>query len=113
MKAVKLSRLAYTLAALLLVSPLLAQAVGFGDKYWEVITDLGDEPAYVALATILYVGISRELGAVALLSLITSAWVNVYLKNLFALPRPPRELWKVEASGYGFPSGHAQTSSAF
>ncbi len=113
MKAVKLSRLAYTLAALLLVSPLLAQAVGFGDKYWEIITDLGDEPAYVALATILYVGISRELGAVALLSLITSAWVNVYLKNLFALPRPPRELWKVEASGYGFPSGHAQTSSAF
>lgn len=113
MKAEKLSRLAYALAAFLLASPLMAHVLGLGDSYWKLVTDLGDEPAYVALATILYVGVSRELGATALLALITSAWVNVYLKNLFGLPRPPRELWKVEASGYGFPSGHAQTSSAF
>ena len=29
------------------------------------------------------------------------------------LPRPPKTLWRVEARGYGFPSGHAQTSTTF
>lgn len=113
MKAEKLSWLAYVSAVFLIISPLPAYVLGFWDEYWRIITEFGDEPAYVALATILYVGVSRELGAATLLALITSAWVNVYLKNFLALPRPPRELWKVEASGYGFPSGHAQTSSAF
>lgn len=113
MRSEKSKLITYALTALLAASPLLAYALGLWDKYWKVVTDLGDEPAYVALATILYVGVSRELGVTTLLALITSAWVNVYLKNLLALPRPPRELWKVEASGYGFPSGHAQTSSAF
>lgn len=113
MKARTLRFLAAVVAAALLASPLLAYIAGFWDEYWRVVTDLGDEPAYVALATLIYVGISRELGVTALLALISTAWLNVLIKNVLALPRPPRELWKVEASGYGFPSGHTQTSTTF
>jgi membrane-associated phospholipid phosphatase len=113
MRAETLRTLAAAATALLLVSPLLAYLAGFWDEYWKVVTNLGDEPAYVALATLIYVGVSRELGVTALLALISTAWLNVLVKNVLALPRPPRELWKVEASGYGFPSGHTQTSTTF
>lgn len=94
-------------------SPALAYLVGAWDPYWKLITNLGDEPAYIALSVLTYAIASPKLGLYALLSLMTSGWANVLLKNALALPRPPRELWKVEVSGYGFPSGHAQTSSAF
>lgn len=97
----------------LIVSPILAYALGFWDPYWVAITNLGDEPSYVVLSILLYTLVSPQLGFAALLSLMTSGWVNVLLKNALALPRPPRELWKIEVSGYGFPSGHAQTSTAF
>ncbi|MEM4805642.1 MAG: phosphatase PAP2 family protein [Thermofilaceae archaeon] len=97
----------------LLASPALAYALGAWDPYWVAVTNLGDEPAYVALSILLYTLVSHELGFYALLSLMTSGWTNVLLKNALALPRPPRELWKIEVSGYGFPSGHAQTSTSF
>ncbi len=113
MRARNLRLLAAAVAAALLVSPLTAYVAGFQEEYWRVVTNLGDEPAYVALATLIYVGISRELGVTALLALVSTAWLNALVKNILALPRPPRELWKVEASGYGFPSGHTQTSTTF
>jgi len=94
-------------------SPLLAYALGLWERYWVLVTNLGDEPAYVALAVLLYTLASPDLGFRALLALAVGGWVNVALKNALKLPRPPRELWKVEASGYGFPSGHAQTSASF
>jgi len=33
------------------------------------------------------------------------------LKWFFALPRPPEAVWVIEASGYGFPSGHATAAA--
>lgn len=101
------------LALALAASPLLAYLSGFWERYWVLITNLGDEPAYVALAVLLYTIVSPELGFRALLALAVGGWVNTVFKNALKLPRPPRELWKVEASGYGFPSGHAQTSASF
>ena len=108
------SERAWIAAALALAaSPALALALGLWDPYWRAVTNLGDEPAYIALSILLYALHSPDLGFHALLALATSGWLSVLLKNALALPRPPRELWKVEASGYGFPSGHAQTSAAF
>lgn len=109
----RLGKTVFTLAIVLAVTPLPAHLLGFSDLYWRIVTDLGDEPAYIALAVLLYTLVSPELGYCALLSLATSGWVNVLLKNTLMMPRPPPELWKVKVSGYGFPSGHAQTSAAF
>ena len=43
----------------------------------------------------------------------TSMWLGNTFKNLLKLPRPPRELWRINAEGFGFPSGHAQGSVTF
>ena len=97
--------------AALTAAPLLGYLLGVNDPVWRVITMLGDENAYIALTALVYLLWSPELGFRLLLALATSSWINVFAKSFFAVPRPPREHWKVEASGYSFPSGHAQTSA--
>jgi hypothetical protein len=62
-------------------SPLLAYALGLWERYWVLVTNLGDEPAYVALAVLLYTLASPDLGFRALLALAVGGWVNVALKN--------------------------------
>lgn len=95
----------------LTAAPLIGYLLGVNDPVWHVITRLGDENAYIALTALLYLLWSPELGFRLLLVLATSSWINVFAKSFFAVPRPSREHWKVEASGYSFPSGHAQTSA--
>lgn len=110
------SKLDYLFAAvsvLLLVSPLIAYLTGNWVGFWRLATNLGDEPAYVALAVVLYFLVDQGLGFSVLLALSTTAWLNVVVKNTLRLPRPPRELWLANAEGYGFPSGHSQTSTTF
>lgn len=109
----QLDRMLYFLTILLIVSPLIAYISGFWITYWKLVTLLGEEQGYVALATLAYILVSPILGYVMLLSLLSTAWINVYLKNTLQLPRPPPDQWKISAEGYGFPSGHAQTSTAF
>ncbi|QOJ78609.1 phosphatase PAP2 family protein [Infirmifilum lucidum] len=112
-KQLLVDKVALAATAVLLVSPLLAYLTGLWLPYWKLVTALGYEEAYVALAVVIFVAVSPQLGYYTLLSLLTSAWLNVYLKNALAMPRPPPEQWKVPEEGYGFPSGHAQTSTAF
>lgn len=110
-KTLEVAAIASSIA--LALSPALAYLLGAWDSYWKLVTNLGDEPAYVVLSILIYALASPDLGFSVLVALVTSGWTNALLKNAIALPRPPRELWKVEVSGYGFPSGHAQTSTAF
>ncbi len=112
-KQLLVDRAALAATAVLLASPLIAHLTGLWLPYWKLVTALGYEEAYVALAVVIFVAVSPQLGYYMLLSLLTSAWLNVYLKNALALPRPPPDQWKVPEEGYGFPSGHAQTSTAF
>ncbi|MCC6003460.1 MAG: phosphatase PAP2 family protein [Thermofilum sp.] len=100
-------------AVLLALSPLVSLALGKWVEYWRLVMNLGDEPAYIAMAILLYYLVDQRVGITVLLALATSAWVNVFAKNTLRLPRPPRELWLAEADGYGFPSGHTQTSTTF
>lgn len=106
-------RLLAALTIILAFSPILASLAEKWLPFWMIVTSLGEEITYVALAIILYVGVSPNLGAFCLFPLATSGWLNALLKNLFALPRPPSEYWKIEVEGYSFPSGHAQSSATF
>lgn len=110
---VKLEKAALALALALAASPLIAWLTGLWEPYWVLVTNLGEETAYIAMAVLLYALASPELGFRTLLALALGGWANVLLKNALRMPRPPRELWKIEVSGYGFPSGHAQTSTSF
>lgn len=100
-------------AVLLAVSPLLGLLLDKWVDYWRIATNLGDEPAYIALTILLFYLVDPYLGVNVLIALSTGAWLDVFMKNLFKLPRPPRELRLAPAEGYGFPSGHATTSTTF
>jgi membrane-associated phospholipid phosphatase len=78
---------------------------------WRIITSFGGLYFYMALILLIYFLGDPEAGYEIIVTLISSSWINLALKNFFKLPRPPNP--KVEVSGYGFPSGHAQVSSTF
>jgi len=78
------------------------------DLTWIIITQLGEDRFYLAVLVIVYLGIERKLGAKVATYAMTSVWVNSILKDLFMIPRPPPQNWKIQVEGYGFPSGHAQ-----
>ncbi|RLE64478.1 MAG: hypothetical protein DRJ47_07645 [Thermoprotei archaeon] len=101
------------LSFILLVSPLIGNMLGFPDDAWRLITRLGDETVYFALSALIYIVFNPSLGIQLFIVLATTSWLNIVLKNFFAMPRPPKDFWKVEAGGYGFPSGHVQTVTSY
>jgi len=88
-------------------------ALGGGlDPLFRAITWLGGTPLYVvALSLALWYGDTTRGLRLALL-LLFSVYVNLVLKELFAIPRPYLVSSAVQAkdvaTGYAFPSGHAQ-----
>lgn len=90
---------------------------GFGspflDNIFKAITTAGSEPAYIFLALLIFWCFSKKTGIRAMYVILFSAFAAILLKNLFSMPRPPGYLHKIEESGFGFPSGHAQVSSGF
>ena len=80
---------------------------------WKALTELGSEALYVLISILIYVAIDHRLGFRCMQSVLLTASLTLLLKEMLRLPRPPQSLWRVEAYGYGFPSGHAATSTAF
>jgi undecaprenyl-diphosphatase len=54
----------------------------------------------------------RRFGYPVALAVILGAVLNIILKNIFMRPRP-EGIMLVSETGFGFPSGHAQSSAAF
>ncbi|NHV06560.1 MAG: phosphatase PAP2 family protein [Thaumarchaeota archaeon] len=83
------------------------------DLLWYLITQLGSDYFYVAALTIIYLGFNRKLGKKLATIELSNIWLSAFLKDFFKIPRPPRELWKYQVEGYGFPSGHTQGTTVF
>ena len=79
----------------------------------RAVTVTGDEAFYMPLLALIYATYRGTTGLVLVSSLLTASSVTVFLKALIGAPRPPPSEWLVEASGPGFPSGHATLSAAF
>ena len=88
---------------------------GFGDWFFSLITNAGDELFFIAVAVVLYWCIDKRFGF---------KLINVYLvgqigieglKALFARPRPYTYEGVVsvtdKTNGYSFPSGHSYSIS--
>ena len=102
------------LAASIAVILTLAYALATNDVYaWKLISALGEERAYMAFSIALYTLASLELGILTLSAIAVSGSLCALVKDIAAIPRPPPELWRVEVSGYAFPSGHAMVSATF
>lgn len=80
---------------------------------WSALSLLGEEAAYILAATALYFLWSPQVGLRGFTALTLSGALNVFLKYALDLPRPPEYLWRVPASGPGFPSGHVQITATF
>jgi membrane-associated phospholipid phosphatase len=83
------------------------------DSFFRAITSLGDELFYLLLFPFLLWCVDFYLGIRVGIIFLSSVYVNNGLKEIFQQPRPfyiLPEIQKVYAYGYGFPSGHAQSS---
>jgi membrane-associated phospholipid phosphatase len=80
------------------------------------VTFLGEEAAYLLAAGILLWCIDAKKGNRMGIAIILAGFLNIWLKNWFAQPRPYEldssvKLW--HTAGYGLPSWHAQGSLTF
>ena len=83
------------------------------DSFFRAITSLGDELFYLLLFPFLLWCVDFYLGIRVGIIFLLSVYANNGIKEIFQQPRPFEilpEIQKVYASGYGFPSGHAQSS---
>ena len=83
------------------------------DSFFRAITSLGDELFYLLLFPFLLWCVDFYLGIRVGIIFLLSVYANNGLKEIFQQPRPfdiLPQIQKVHASGYGFPSGHAQSS---
>jgi len=83
------------------------------DSFFRAITSLGDELFYLLLFPFLLWCVDFYLGIRVGIIFLLSVYLNNGLKEIFQQPRPfdiLPQIQKVQAYGYGFPSGHAQSS---
>jgi len=88
------------------------------DVLFKAITYLGSETFYMLIVPIIYWCVSKKWGFRLSLLFSLSAFVNLFLKDLFCLPRPPASLVKILHNGVtaetpGFPSAHSQGTTTF
>ena len=90
----------------------------FLDTMFGLITELGGETLYMALAIAVYWCVSKGLGFYILTTGFVGTIANQFLKLCFRIPRPwvldPDfeivESARAAATGYSFPSGHTQNA---
>lgn len=91
------------------------------DAAFGAITMLGSEAFYMIIIPIVFWCISKPVGFHLGLVSTISLFLNNFLKNLFQIPRPfvahpeiaEKAAFVETASGYSFPSGHAQGAATF
>jgi len=108
-----LDTILYILSAIILTSSIVFTVLpkSYYISGWILITSLGGLYFYMTLTLLIYFLGDSDAAYQIIVTLISSSWINIFFKNIFALPRPSNPM--VEVSGYGFPSGHAQVSSTF
>ncbi|MEA2070282.1 MAG: phosphatase PAP2 family protein [Asgard group archaeon] len=79
--------------------------------FFKIITFLGNGLFYIILLSIAYWIYRKREAIIGIYVLLTTAWLNFFLKVLIKKPRPPQELRIIEAEGFSTPSGHAQGST--
>ena len=90
------------------------------DAFFSVITELGGEVFFMAVAIIFFWCSDKGKGYYVLTVGFVGTLLNQFLKLLFRVPRPwvkdPNftivESARAEATGYSFPSGHTQNAAA-
>ena len=88
----------------------------FFDGFFSLITHLGEEIFFMAIAIVLFWCVNKRAGLYVLITCFVGTFVNQTLKLIFRVSRPwvldPEftivESAREQAIGYSFPSGHTQ-----
>jgi len=83
------------------------------DKLFTGVTSLGDIMFYIVLVSLIYWCFNKKTGIKLFCLILFLGYLGVFLKNVFKTPRPDKALWKTEAGGYSFPSGHVTVTAGF
>ena len=89
------------------------------DFFFSLVTHLGEETVFLAVAIIFFWCINKHEGYYILITGLVGTVINQALKLAFRIPRPwvldPEfeivESARAEATGYSFPSGHTQNTA--
>ena len=79
---------------------------------FKIITYFGDAIIYIILLAIAYWIFNKREAIIGIYVLLTTSFLNFFLKVIIANPRPNQSIRLVEESGFSTPSGHAQLSSS-
>jgi len=79
-------------------------------RFWALATDLGDERLYIFISVSIFFFYPSS-GIILLVAVLLSGTLNLFLKYIFDIPRPPNP--KIPEGGPSFPSNHAQSSGVF
>ncbi len=83
------------------------------DNLFVGITQLGNIMFYIVLISLIYWCFNKKAGFKLFCLILFLGYSSIFLKNVFKTPRPDKSLWRTEASGYGFPSGHVTVTAGF
>lgn len=85
--------------------------------FWGIITQAGDELFFIVVISFLFFGADKVFGRKLLYGFLINTHVNALGKAIFKDPRPvtngTEDSYTWWEEGYGFPSGHSQSSVAF
>ena len=112
------------ISLIVIIIGIILLALGYNEAFYlnftliqaifKGITYLGEAIILIMIVAIFYFIYDKRFAKNLALCLMTSAYVNEFVKDIFQDPRPPqnidpeKEYGYVETS-YGFPSGHTQT----
>ncbi|MGB4589920.1 MAG: phosphatase PAP2 family protein [Clostridiaceae bacterium] len=87
------------------------------DRFFVLITILGEETITVPLLALIYWAVDKKFGEIIAFTSFTSLLFNNSVKDIFKFQRPIgqkgiRSLRLETATGYSFPSGHAQGAAS-
>ncbi len=80
--------------------------------FFNVITELGTKEYFVIAITLIMYAVDKEYGKFLFCGMMVSTSFNSVIKGVIKDPRPNSNIFNGEpqSDGYGFPSGHAQSS---
>jgi len=85
--------------------------IDFIQIIFNVITYLGDTLVFIVVVAVIYIVYDKRFAKNLTLALLTTVYINSFLKDVFIDPRPIQN--ELRATGYGFPSGHSQGAATF
>ncbi|MBD3189903.1 MAG: phosphatase PAP2 family protein [Candidatus Heimdallarchaeota archaeon] len=78
---------------------------------FKIITFFGDSIIFIVLLSIAFWVYNKREAIIAMYVLLTTTFLNFFLKVLIHKPRPPESIRLIDTEGFSTPSGHAQGSS--